>query len=153
MRIPSTADRDFTASAYVVDERTVLLIDHTKLGRWIQPGGHIDPGETPDEAAIREVKEETGFDIEIHEYCHPTGTATPVSVPLPRPFAVDLHEVRPDHWHVDFTFLGGVQSQTHRPVTDEHNGQRWFDASDLDRLERIDSATRYRAKRAIREIE
>jgi len=30
---------------------------------WIAPGGHIDEGETPEEAAIREVKEELGIDV------------------------------------------------------------------------------------------
>ncbi len=53
----------FTASAFVLapDEGALLLIFHQRLGRWLQPGGHIDPGD-PDvlAAAQREVREETG---------------------------------------------------------------------------------------------
>ncbi len=53
----------FTASAFVVDPKThsLLLILHRKLGLWLQPGGHIDPGdELAALAARREVMEETG---------------------------------------------------------------------------------------------
>ncbi|MBM6618818.1 NUDIX hydrolase [Bacillus suaedaesalsae] len=34
---------------------------------WNFPGGSIEEGETPQEACVREVKEETGFDVEINE--------------------------------------------------------------------------------------
>ncbi|WP_047573085.1 NUDIX domain-containing protein, partial [Pseudomonas syringae] len=53
-----------------------LLIHHAALGIWVQPGGHVDPGESPVLAALRELLEETGvigelllqriFDIDIH---------------------------------------------------------------------------------------
>ena len=38
---------------------------HKKLDVWLYPGGHVEDTETPDEALVREVKEETGLDIEI----------------------------------------------------------------------------------------
>lgn len=70
----------FTASAFVVcpERRRVLLIHHRKLGRWLQPGGHIEPGDIDLVAAARrEVAEETGvlvseplgtgiFDVDVH---------------------------------------------------------------------------------------
>jgi 8-oxo-dGTP diphosphatase len=43
----------------------VLLIDHVKSGYWLFPGGHVTPGETLAEAAVREVREETGIEAEI----------------------------------------------------------------------------------------
>jgi 8-oxo-dGTP pyrophosphatase MutT (NUDIX family) len=54
----------FTASAFVLspDATSLLLILHTRLGRWLQPGGHIDPeDETVLAAARREVAEEAGI--------------------------------------------------------------------------------------------
>jgi 8-oxo-dGTP pyrophosphatase MutT (NUDIX family) len=54
-----------TASGLVVDSGKVLLIRHPYLGLWIQPGGHIDEGETPESAAIRETQEETGVLCEL----------------------------------------------------------------------------------------
>ncbi|WP_415836273.1 NUDIX hydrolase [Polynucleobacter brandtiae] len=49
-----------TASGLVIHEEKVLLIFHPYIKEWFQPGGHIDVGETPIDAAIREVYEETG---------------------------------------------------------------------------------------------
>jgi 8-oxo-dGTP pyrophosphatase MutT (NUDIX family) len=54
-----------TASGLVIDFDKVLLIRHPYLGLWIQPGGHIDDGETPESAAIRETQEETGVLCEL----------------------------------------------------------------------------------------
>lgn len=68
-----------TASGLVIKDNKVLLIFHPYIKTWFQPGGHIDDGESPIEAAIREVYEETGYicvldsvsfepiDIDIHE--------------------------------------------------------------------------------------
>ena len=56
-------DGHFTASACVlsVDGKTVLMILSPKFGRWLLPGGHIDDGETPSDAALRELEEECGI--------------------------------------------------------------------------------------------
>ena len=43
--------------------RHTLLIKHHLFDKWVQPGGHIEDDETPEETALREVKEETGLDI------------------------------------------------------------------------------------------
>ena len=43
----------------------VLLVRERSDGRWTLPGGWADAGETPSEAARREVREESGFDVEI----------------------------------------------------------------------------------------
>jgi 8-oxo-dGTP pyrophosphatase MutT (NUDIX family) len=86
-----------TASAFVLDPgRTrLLLVLHAKLRTWIQPGGHIDPGEDVLGAAIREVEEETGV------------IGIPVTDGI---FDVDVHAIpanggRPEHTHYDIRFL------------------------------------------------
>src|SRR3989344_2869084 len=56
---------DFTTSIYIVYEHKVLLHKHKKLHIWLPPGGHIELDEDPNEAAIREAKEETGLDVEL----------------------------------------------------------------------------------------
>lgn len=57
--------RDFTVATFVIHEGKVLLLWHKKLRKWLPPGGHIEPNELPDEAAVREVREEVGLDIRI----------------------------------------------------------------------------------------
>lgn len=47
------------------DKDRLLVIRHSESGRWSVPGGAIEPGETPELAAIREAKEETGFDVRL----------------------------------------------------------------------------------------
>lgn len=48
------------------DDGRVLLVRHT-YGRlnWELPGGGADPGESPDETAVREIREETGLEVRI----------------------------------------------------------------------------------------
>ena len=55
--------RQFTATVYILEKDKVLLIHHRKLQKWLPPGGHMDPNETPAEAACREAFEETGLKI------------------------------------------------------------------------------------------
>jgi 8-oxo-dGTP pyrophosphatase MutT (NUDIX family) len=69
-----------TASGFIVDAggARVLLHHHRRLNRWLQMGGHLEPGETPTAAALREAREESGlsdlfflrdeiFDLDVHE--------------------------------------------------------------------------------------
>ena len=55
----------FSASAVVIEEGQVLLIQRKDFEVWGLPGGGIDPEETVAETAIREVREETGIDISL----------------------------------------------------------------------------------------
>ncbi|MEO8359654.1 MAG: NUDIX domain-containing protein, partial [Vicinamibacteria bacterium] len=90
----------FTGSGLVISEdgASVLLLHHIKLQRWLQPGGHGEPGETVGEnVAAREVTEETGLVARLH----PTA---------PRPFDVDVHviparKLDPQHEHLDLRYL------------------------------------------------
>jgi len=61
------AGRHFTVAVFVVREGKVLLHRHRKLGMWLPPGGHIEEDELPDDAAVREVWEETGVRVELWE--------------------------------------------------------------------------------------
>jgi 8-oxo-dGTP pyrophosphatase MutT (NUDIX family) len=90
----------FTASAFVVDEACAraCLVSHAKLGRLLQPGGHVEPSDDSLEAAaLREAQEETALELAFH----PTA---------PRPFDLDIHEIperpaEPAHFHLDVRYL------------------------------------------------
>ncbi len=58
-------ERHFCSTAFIVNNDKILLVNHKKLKMWLPVGGHMENNETPDQAVKREVKEETGLDIEI----------------------------------------------------------------------------------------
>lgn len=117
-RLPSPFDRaadptHVTASAVVVGPRGVLLHRHRRFRRWMQPGGHIDAGETPEVAARREVAEETGLLVRS-----PDG---PV-----RLLHADVHPTQNGHLHLDlrFLFYGGMEDPA--PPPGESPDVAWF---------------------------
>ncbi|MBO8125996.1 MAG: NUDIX hydrolase [Firmicutes bacterium] len=55
---------EHSAGGVVLSQGKVLLVRHAR-GEWIMPKGHLEPGETPQEAALREIKEETNLDCEL----------------------------------------------------------------------------------------
>ena len=57
---PATPKVDVRAA--VISEQKILLVKERDDG-WTLPGGWVDPGESPSEAAVRETKEESGYDV------------------------------------------------------------------------------------------
>lgn len=148
MHVPPEAEREFTASALVVEDGRVLLVDHPSLGRWVQPGGHVEPGETPDEAAIREVGEETGVVASL--VARPSrSTRHDGSVALPRPFSVHAYPVRADHWHVDFAYLATVAGRDANASSVDRLETGWFGPGELRAGDRVDAHARRLALEAL----
>jgi ADP-ribose pyrophosphatase YjhB (NUDIX family) len=94
--------RDFTVATFVVWRDRVLLLLHPKLKRWLPPGGHVEPNELPDEAAVREVREETGVEVRLIGE-----RALDVASPrqLVRPEGVQLEDIAPGHQHIDLVYF------------------------------------------------
>lgn len=122
--VPNEADRDFTASAYVIKENKVLLMNHKKTGLWLQPGGHIEKNELPHETAKREALEETGFNIELEQT--PKSNYQAPTEDLPKPFKVNAHRIEQGHWHCDFAFKATVTKKQKPTHSHEHNGLKWL---------------------------
>ncbi|GAC1318399.1 MAG: hypothetical protein NVSMB12_17210 [Acidimicrobiales bacterium] len=116
-RLPHPFDTDadpthVTASAIVVGAPGVVLHQHKRLGLWLQPGGHLDPGEDLAAAGWREAREETGLELS-----HPPGG--PVAV------HVDVHDGGRGHVHLDIRWLL-VGSGVPAPPPGESPAVRWF---------------------------
>jgi len=129
-----------TGSAWVTHERSVLLVHHRKLDRWLQPGGHADEDSDIPGTALREAQEETGmndldffapdrweiFDLDIHQ--------------IPEYGPVSEHE------HFDVRFRLTAARQTDPVPSDESHDARWVLLDDLERYSDEESVVRMRRK-------
>jgi 8-oxo-dGTP pyrophosphatase MutT (NUDIX family) len=121
----------FTASAFILspERDALLLIHHQKLERWLQPGGHVEPGDQDLLAAARrEALEEVGI--------------ADLSLLSPAPFDLDVHAIpargdQPAHAHFDVRFLFRAPSLSARAASDA-NAVRWvaLDALNLELSDR-----------------
>lgn len=136
--------RDFTVAVFVVHDGKVLLQLHRKLSRWLPPGGHIEPNELPDEAAIREVFEETGV---IANLVGPSGIDTRLQgqpEQLCRPEAIQLATIRDGHQHIDLVYFATGTPADARPEVG------WFAPSEwpaLDLTEEVSAWCRLAVER------
>ena len=109
-----------TGSAIVTGPRGVLLLRHKRLGLWLQPGGHVDPGETPWEAALREAHEETGLSVSFTEF---DADGVPALV------HVDVHDGGRGHTHLDLRYVLDGGDADPNPAEGESQEIEWLDWS------------------------
>ena len=123
---------DLTAAGYVFHNSKLLLIYHTKLNMWLPPGGHIEPNEIPDDAALREIEEETGVKARIID-------ALPSNVPqimqgvkrqTAVPFYTNVHSVG-DHDHYGACYLCVADSDEVK-LTNESQSYRWLSREEVE---------------------
>jgi len=120
-RLADPFDRDadpvhVTGSAIVAGPRGTVLHLHKRAGTWLQPGGHVEPGEAPWDAALRETTEETGLPVRhpeagpelIHLDAHPAGR----------------------HVHLDLRYLLLSDDVDPAPPPGESQHVRWFSLAD-----------------------
>jgi 8-oxo-dGTP pyrophosphatase MutT (NUDIX family) len=134
-----------TVSAVLVDNRLehLLLLWHKKLERWLQPGGHCEPGvdDTLVDAALRELEEETGVQ------------PAQVEQLLSGPFDVDVHEIpargtEAAHLHYDLRYLFRESQDSGLEIVfdrEESGGYAWRRVAELCR-EEDSSISRYARK-------
>ena len=132
-----TGVRHFTASAIVLDDHErILLVHHNKIGKWLYPGGHIDPNEDPAQAAQREVLEETGIHTQIitdHLFTHPAVTthAPPYTI-----IEMDVTDTKTGaHRHIDLLYVLRATAGNLAAQLAEVAGVQWVPIADLTTLD------------------
>ncbi|MGI9002152.1 MAG: NUDIX hydrolase [Pseudonocardia sp.] len=129
MSHPAVA-RELRVGAYVVcvQDGSVLLVRFSRSGRWTLPGGGIDHGERPEDAAVREVEEETGHRIELGSLIG-IDSARWSTERAGAP--VDFHAVR-------VLYLGEVVGGTLRDEADGSSDRAaWVPLADVAALDRV----------------
>jgi ADP-ribose pyrophosphatase YjhB (NUDIX family) len=124
--------RHFTATTFVVHGNKVLLHQHKRLGIWLPAGGHIDRDELPEEAAVREVKEETGLEITLYNPDAALFTADQAACQLHRPMHLLLENINPYHQHIDFIYYATAVSNQLNPANGETRRLKWFAQTELE---------------------
>ena len=127
---PPELVREFTVAVFVVNRGKVLLLLHPKLGMWLPPGGHIEPGELPDEAAVREVLEETGVHVRL---VGERGLDVEYPRQLVRPAGIQLEDIAAGHQHIDLVYFAAPIDEdcavSEECATRDRAG--WYDSAEL----------------------
>jgi 8-oxo-dGTP pyrophosphatase MutT (NUDIX family) len=155
---------DFTVAIFVVHDGKILLIHHRKLDKWLPLGGHIELDEDPEQAALREAKEESGLDVELIGERPPT--TSPGTRALITPRFLDIHRINETHEHIGLIYwarpkAGSSRCDDRTPprgvparlATEEHHDIRWCTREDLEHLSPpMTDAVKWYCRQAIGEI-
>lgn len=139
--------REFLSTVYVVNEGKVLLTFNKKIMKFIPVGGHIDPNELPCDAAIREAKEESGYDIELVD----TGDLKIRN--LPQNLDIQLDIIKPDHHHINLSYVGKIIGGKMLNKSDEGTELKWFSAEEIMNHPQILDNTKEKCLKAIAMME
>lgn len=122
-------EKHFCVSVFVYNRQTrkFLLVHHKKMGVWVQPSGHVEINESPEEAAIREVYEETGLKIKL------LGERKPRDCDYILPLAIQKNVVQENHIHMDFVYVAYVEDGEDKLTLNENEstGIEWFSFKEI----------------------
>jgi 8-oxo-dGTP pyrophosphatase MutT (NUDIX family) len=137
--------RDFTVAVFVVHRNHVLLHRHAKLGLWLPPGGHIEPNELPDEAALREVMEEAGIEVVLTGRRGIDRNLPGEPRQLIRPEGIQLEDISPGHQHIDLIYFARPR-EAGADMPAVLPGMVWAAASDLIEMDITDEVADWSRK-------
>ena len=114
--------RAFSVAIFARHEKRILLIHHRRLDTWLPVGGEIEPGETPLEAARRELFEETGLTGRFSAQSDLDGEPAGL-------LGYEEHPAGSKGLHMNFCFVADVESDQ-VVANDEFGAFRWLETID-----------------------
>lgn len=144
---------DFTVEVFIVHKDKVLLRKHDKYKIWLSVGGHIEPDEDPNQAALREVKEEVGLDVELFDNRKEKPPQDDTHDLIPPRF-VNRHHINEHHEHVTFVYF--ATSETDMIVAsaiEQSEELKWFTKVEVsDQKYALKPNIRFYAEKALTEL-
>jgi 8-oxo-dGTP pyrophosphatase MutT (NUDIX family) len=125
--------KHFTATTIIVHKQKALLHLHKKLGIWLPVGGHIDRDELPEEAALREIEEESGLKVEL--YTPDKQIEMGETKQLFRPMHILLENINEFHQHIDFIYYAKTDTSNVISQDGETDDLKWFTAEEIKELD------------------
>jgi len=126
---------DFTVEVFIVYKNKVLLRKHDKYKIWLSVGGHIELNEDPIQAAIREVKEEVGLEIELLHRGKIPKKKEDYQELLPPRF-LNRHRINENHEHITLTYFARAKTDKLKLSKKEKTEEcKWFNLEELENPE------------------
>ena len=145
---------DFTVEVFVVFKNKVLLRIHDKYGIWLSIGGHIEPDEDPNQAAIREVKEEVGLDITLDDSLQEFREQGKEVKELIPPYFLNRNRVNDQHEHVTLTYFAKTNNDTITQLTEREKSKacHWFTKEEIEQNTEIRPNIKHYALKALEKL-
>lgn len=142
---------DFVVEVFVVCDNKVLLRLHDKYQRWLSVGGHIELEEDPNEAALREVKEEVGLEVKLYNGNQIYHEITNNRIELIPPIFLNIHEVNENHKHICLSYFALSETQNVKPQESEDMSTqwKWFGKDELEKTGGLGNDIRAYALKAL----
>ncbi len=142
---------DFTVETFIVHKNKVLLRKHDKLGIWLSVGGHIELDEDPNQAAIREVKEEVGLDIILDNSRQFFKSKAEDYEELIPPLFLNIHQSTKTHRHIVLIYFAKTKSDkiSQNKENEKSEDIRWFTKKDLEKDKTVHKIVKRYALKAL----
>lgn len=132
--------KHFAATAYIVSkidgQFKVLLHKHKKLNIWIGVGGHVEKEENPEQAVIREAKEETNLEITlVNQFCI-------------QEEEIPKYGKEAAHRHIDFIYFAFAKNPENIRMEEKHG---WFSFKDMDKMD-LPKEAKHASQNAIKTV-
>ena len=141
---------DFTVEVFIVYNNKVLLRKHDKYKMWLSVGGHIELDEDPNQAAIREVKEEVGLDVKLSKKSIELDEGD--SSQLIPPKFLNRHSINENHEHITLVYFATSNTDklnlSDKEITEEC---KWFTKEELSSYD-LKRNVKFYAKKALEEL-
>ena len=150
IRMPHIHEKiDFVVEVFIVYKDKVLLRLHDKYKIWLSIGGHVELDEDPNQAALREVKEEVGLDVALYDgnqlFRHESNTDKQLIPPI----ALGRHPISPAHEHVVSIYM--ATAKTDKVIPEKPDDQwKWLTREEVEAMDDLRPDIKYYALYALK---